>query len=60
MSKCFVEGCDGHASFGYRWPGFRHEAPAGVQGYLWACYEHRDDAEKRRDAALEKKKVKRA
>lgn len=49
---CFHEGCDNMAPFGFRWPGLMSEVPDGRRGYLWACKEHIDKAEARRDAAV--------
>ena len=48
---CFVCGRP-HSPFGYGLPGPRSEKPKGKRGYLWACAEHREDAEKRRNKAL--------
>lgn len=43
-----------NSGFGFRWPGPRKDIPDGKRGYLWACAEHREDAARRRDAALDR------
>lgn len=47
---CAICGSD-RAPWGYRLPGLRSDLPAGKRGYLWVCDDHRDEAERRRDAA---------
>lgn len=48
---CFVCGKP-NSPFGYGWPGLRRDKPEGKRGYLWTCGEHREDGERRRDAAI--------
>lgn len=40
------------APFGYGWPGFERDKPAGKRGNLWTCTDHRDDGEQRLQAAI--------
>jgi len=47
---CFL--CGSSASFGFRLPGLLSELPEGKRGVLWACREHRGEAERRRDGHL--------
>lgn len=46
---CFL--CGSSASFGFRLPGLLSELPEGKRGVLWACRDHRGEAERRREAA---------
>ncbi|WP_412506190.1 hypothetical protein [Roseovarius sp. SYSU LYC5161] len=48
---CFVCGTP-VAPFGFGWPGPARDKPKGKRGYLWACFEHRPDGERRREAAI--------
>jgi hypothetical protein len=48
---CFVCGST-IAPFGFGWPGFEREKPKGKRGQLWACSQHRGDAERRRENAI--------
>jgi len=54
--KCFVPGCEKIAPYGLRWPGFRADVPAKNRGTLHHCREHQDQAETRRNIAMEKTK----
>lgn len=49
---CFSADCTNPAPYGYRWPGPMSELKPGDRGYLWACANHREDAERRRDDAM--------
>ena len=49
--QCFVCG-NPVAPFGFGWPGFYRDKPKGKRGYLWTCFEHRADGERRREAAI--------
>lgn len=48
---CFVCG-NPVAPFGFGWPGFHRDKPKEKRGYLWACSDHRQDGERRREAAI--------
>ena len=48
---CFVCG-NLVAPFGFGWPGFHRDKPKGKRGYLWACSNHRQGGERRREAAI--------
>jgi hypothetical protein len=50
---CFVRGCAGIASFGFRFPGPLSEVPQKFRGYLWSCVDHVYDAEARQVGARE-------
>jgi hypothetical protein len=50
---CFVRGCPGIASFGFRFPGPLSEVPQKFRGYLWSCVDHVSDAVSRQVKARE-------
>lgn len=41
--------CNSPASFGYGYGGL--DVPAHRKGRMWVCFDHREDAERRRDLA---------
>lgn len=40
-----------NAQYGYRLPGRLADLPKGKRGYLWACKDHREQAQARQQAA---------
>ena len=49
--RCFICGAS-VAPFGYGLPGTFRDKPTGKRGYVWVCADHRQDAERRREAAI--------
>ena len=50
--QCFHTDCPNPAPYGYGLPGLHSDKPKGKRGYLYACAEHRDEAEQRRLASI--------
>lgn len=50
---CLIPGCDNPAPFGYGWPGHRKDKPDGKRGQIHTCLAHRDEGERRYQAALD-------
>ncbi len=51
---CFKDGCENDAGFGFGWPGHQKDIPVAKRGILWACSEHRAEAEQRWEKATQR------
>lgn len=57
IHPCMIDGCgDPNAPYGFGWPGgLRTRKP--TEAILWACAQHREKAEARLQAAVEKTRL---